>query len=368
MILDLLARRSGSAASASGRGGFSLIELMFALAIGLFVVAALYNLFTGQLKSFIYQDLQAEMHQNARLAMDIVTRSARLAGAGTSGVTTGVFGAGGNANSELPAIVSYNGTGPNGSDAVTFVALDPALVMNTWDDAPPSCNTTSLKFSPSALDNARRLPQLSSGELLLCVDYASMSGTRSWLWQLTADASASTGQALVASNSGLADFDAVCGPGENLPLVMRCSRADVVTYYIDADDTDGIGAGSAEHPVLMMDLDLDAPSANDVPLVDNVEDLQIRYCLDDGDPTTMESCDSSSTSWADSISSDQADDVYMVRVSLVLRSSREDPRRLYQGQRPPLEDNGAGAATDNYFRQVVSTEVMVRNMRMQAKL
>jgi type IV pilus assembly protein PilW len=360
MIARLLERRP--------RGGFSLIELMFALAIGLFVVAALYNLFTGQVKAFLYQDIQAEMHQNARLAMDIVTRSARMAGAGTAGTTTGLFGAGGDANDPLPAIVSYNGTGPNGSDAVTFVSMDPSMVMNTWDDAPPACTTTTLQFSPSALDNSKKLAQLSSGELLLCVDYASMSGFRSWLWQLTSDASASTGQVQVASNSGLADYDAVCETDENLPLIMRCSRADIVTFYIDADDSDGMGAGSAEHPVLMMDMDLDAPSANDVPLVDNVEDFQVRYCLDDDDPTTLESCDSSSSSWVDSITADQVDNVYMVRISLVVRSSREDPRRLHVGQRPALEDNGASSTTDNYFRQAVSTEVTVRNMRIQAKL
>jgi hypothetical protein len=240
--------------------------------------------------------------------------------------------------------------------------------MNTWDDAPPACTTTTLQFSPSALDNSKKLAQLSSGELLLCVDYASMSGFRSWLWQLTSDASASTGQVQVASNSGLADYDAVCDTDENLPLIMRCSRADIVTFYIDADDSDGMGAGSAEHPVLMMDMDLDAPSANDVPLVDNVEDFQVRYCLDDDDPTTLESCDSSSSSWVDSITADQVDNVYMVRISLVVRSSREDPRRLHVGQRPALEDNGASSTTDNYFRQAVSTEVTVRNMRIQAKL
>ena len=32
----------------------------------------------------------------------------------------------------------------------------------------------------------------------------------------------------------------------------------------------------------MMDLNLDWPSADDVPLVDNIEDMQIEYCINDG--------------------------------------------------------------------------------------
>ena len=54
------------------RRAFTLIELLIALAIGTFVVAALYGLFRVQLKQFVYQDLQMEMHQNVRLALDIL--------------------------------------------------------------------------------------------------------------------------------------------------------------------------------------------------------------------------------------------------------------------------------------------------------
>ena len=32
----------------------------------------------------------------------------------------------------------------------------------------------------------------------------------------------------------------------------------------------------------MMDFNLDWPSADDVPLVDNIEDVQFEYCVNDG--------------------------------------------------------------------------------------
>lgn len=347
-----------------GRRGFTLIELMFALVIGLFVVAALYNLFIGQVRQFVYQDLQMEMHQSTRLALDMVGRTARLAGYGTNSATVGAFGAAGNTDNSLPAIISYNGVGPNGSDAVTFVSMDPSLVMNTAATFPPSCTTTTLTFNPSVLGNAARLAQYRSGELVMCYDYGAVGGFRSFLWPMTADGDASNGELTVASGSAYADYEAACPSTENLPLVMSCSRAEVVTFYVDADDSDGFGAGSFDNPVLMMDLDFESPDADDVPLVDNVEDFQIAYCLQASAGGT--DC-SDAANWVNAITADQVDDVYMVRVSVVVRSSREDPAGLRTSARPALEDNAAGAP-DNYLRTVLSTEVVVRNMRIQGLL
>lgn len=346
------------------RGGFTLIELMFALVIGLFVVAALYNLFTGQVRQFVYQDLQMEMHQNTRLATDMLSRTARLAGYGTNGTTAGVFGAEGVEDSSLPAIMSFNNTGPNGSDAITIVTMEPSLVVNTSSSYPPSCGVTTLSVDSTVLHNAARLAQYHEGELLMCYDYAAIGGFRSFLWPMTADANVGAGELTIGSGSSYADYDISCPSSDNLPLVMACSRAEVVTFYIDNDDTDGIGAGSAEHPVLMMDLDFESPDADDVPLVDNVEDMQVAYCL--ASPTGSTDC--SESTWLNEITADQTGDVYMIRISLVVRSSREDLRRIHVGQRPGLEDNSASSDTDHYFRQVLSSEVTVRNMRIQSLL
>ena len=347
------------------RRGFSLIELMFAVAIGLFVVGALYALFNGQLKSLVYQDLQAEMHQNARMSLDILSRTLRNGGLGTSSTTVGVFGAGGDSDQPLPALIHYNNTGPNGSDALTVVSMEPALIISTWGDSPPACGTTALEFSASVARNTARLPQYRANDLVMCYDYASIGGFRSWLWRVTADGDATTGQLSVASNTGYADFASDCDATENLPLISVCSRAEVATFYIDADDTDGIGPGSSAHPVLMMDLDFDSPSANDVPIVDNVEDLQVTWCLDDGDPTTDVSCD---TAWQTTLNAAQVSLVYMARITVVARSSREDLRDLYPGARPAVEDNLASATSDHYLRTVLSTDVTVRNLRIQGLL
>jgi type IV pilus assembly protein PilW len=347
------------------RRGFTLLELVFAIAIGAVVVAGLYSVFRMQMRQFVAQDLQMEMHQNGRMGLDILSRTARMAGYGTaSGETRGIFGAAGNADDTLPAVISYNGTGPWGSDAITLVSMDPALVVNTAATQPPPCDTTVLHFDPAVLHNAARIAQYQANDLVLCYDYAGIGAWRSYLWTLEAAGNATSGDLAVSANTQ-GDYIAECSGTTNLPLVMVCSRAEVATFYIDADETDGIGPGSPDHPVLMMDLDFQSPSANDIPVVDNVEDMQVAYCLQGAGGTT--DC-SQAAAWQDSITTADVDDVYMMRLSLVIRASRPDLQANYVNQRPALEDNPGGSTVDNYYRQVVSTEVMVRNLRIQAQL
>jgi len=62
------------------RQGFSLVELMIAMLVGMIVLGSLYNLFTVQSKILGNQEMAVEMQQNARMAMDIMTREMRLAG------------------------------------------------------------------------------------------------------------------------------------------------------------------------------------------------------------------------------------------------------------------------------------------------
>lgn len=349
------------------RVGFTLIELMVALAIGAFIVAALYQLFRAQMAQFVYQDLQMEMHQNARLAADILTRSGRMAGLGSSsGTTVGALGNGGNAQEPLSSVIFRDNIGNNGSDVVTFVSLDPSLLINTAAATPPPCGATTLNFSTTALHNAARIAQYRNDELMMCYDPASIGGYLSYLWRLNGDGDPTTGSVDIEDASIYADFQTVCNPLGNLPLVMMCSRAEVATFYIDAVD-DGVGPGTPQHPVLMMDLDFEAPDDDDVPVVDNVEDMQLAFCLQKNSALGLGKCNSDAD-WVQDINASDVRDIYMVRFSLVVRSGREDLVRTRTGSRPALEDNPGSVDTDFYFRQVVSTEVTVRNLRMQAEL
>ena len=72
-------------------GGFTLIELMVAIAIGLVVMAAVATTFTSQTRAYSAQEQINQMEQNLRGALDIMTREIKMAGYKPNGGTvTGV--------------------------------------------------------------------------------------------------------------------------------------------------------------------------------------------------------------------------------------------------------------------------------------
>ena len=65
----------------SGRsGGFSLIELLIAMAVGLVVLGAMYSVFTLQNKTLTNQEEIVAMQQSVRAGMDMMTREIVMAG------------------------------------------------------------------------------------------------------------------------------------------------------------------------------------------------------------------------------------------------------------------------------------------------
>lgn len=60
--------------------GFSLIELMLALGLGVVVTAGIVTLFVGNNQTYALLNGQSRMQENARFAVDFISRSARAAG------------------------------------------------------------------------------------------------------------------------------------------------------------------------------------------------------------------------------------------------------------------------------------------------
>ena len=64
----------------SSQKGFSLIELMVAMAIASILMAGIYTFYQNQLKTHITQQQMVDMQQDARAAMYMMTREIRMAG------------------------------------------------------------------------------------------------------------------------------------------------------------------------------------------------------------------------------------------------------------------------------------------------
>lgn len=61
-------------------GGFSVIELIIALGLGLLVVAGIIQLFVGNSRTYEIVEGQSRLQENARFAFDFITEGARSAG------------------------------------------------------------------------------------------------------------------------------------------------------------------------------------------------------------------------------------------------------------------------------------------------
>jgi len=98
--------------------GFTILELLIAMAIGLLVLGALYGVFTFQNKTLSNQEQIVELQQNARAAMDMMTREISMAGynpAHMSGTTMPQISAA-TANS-ISFVADLNGNGDTTADS-----------------------------------------------------------------------------------------------------------------------------------------------------------------------------------------------------------------------------------------------------------
>ena len=118
--------------------GFTLVELLVAMAVSLLALGAIYSTFLNQFKSYQIQEEVAAMQQNIRSAMYHMQREIRMAGCDP----TGLAGAGITAAS--PTSISFTidiggdstGSDPDGAtddanETITYSLSDNNLVRNT---------------------------------------------------------------------------------------------------------------------------------------------------------------------------------------------------------------------------------------------
>lgn len=144
--------------------GFSLVELMLALALGLLVIAGIVTLFSSNSATYAVLNSQSRLQENARFAFDFVSRSARSAGYfGCAPEPTNIVrglrggwadipeynmtrtvqghegGAGGNFSPSLNALPGGTGSNAqiaaNGIDTSTIVDGTDVLVLRSLRDA-----------------------------------------------------------------------------------------------------------------------------------------------------------------------------------------------------------------------------------------
>lgn len=134
-----------------GHHGFTLVELLMTVAISGFIIAAIYSAYLAQQRSYVAQEQVAQMQQNIRAALDIITREIRMAGFDpTGGAITGIEAAN-------PGLISFtqdtnsDGDSDDSEENLTYslyVAADGIQKLGRRDnnDAAPAFQAVAENF------------------------------------------------------------------------------------------------------------------------------------------------------------------------------------------------------------------------------
>jgi len=268
--------------------GFSLVELMVAMTIGLIILLALGRLFVGTKKSYNTQDALARMQENGRIAMHLLIRDVRMAG------YYGCFDNIDKINSTLNPVGGYDpflakfqvegmekssGTWyPSGTtsakpdpgmkadtDALSLRMLDPSNPISIVQEMPNS--SAALYVNPGH--------GLQANDIIMVTDC--QSGDIMQLTNVNASGSSSSGKDELVHQAGNTS------PGNSTQKLQKAYSKDAKVmkfvdriYYVADKDP----SGKAIVPTLYRKDNTKAPE----PLVEGVESMQVLYGVDtDGD-------------------------------------------------------------------------------------
>lgn len=322
--------------------GFSLVELMVAITLGLMIVAGIGTLFANTSRARSDLERSSQQIDSARYAVEVISEDLQLAG---------FYGELSAASFPLPATL------PDvcSSDPSTWLAAVPMHVQG-YDQAVgvPACVPGSLVPDTDVLAVRRvRTCQASSPGC------DSVVPTEPYLQVALCGSSPSSQRIGIAADSAFSLTQRDC----TTPAGLR--RYVVHVYFISSNN--GLGANT---PTLKR-LEFNGSSFVEVPLADGIEQLQIEYGLDiDGDgspdqytadPTnfSLPGCATCApaTNWAN---------VVTAKVHVLARSSETIPGHV-DGKVYELGSNADGTPVrlgpfnDGYGRHVYSVAVRLMN-------
>jgi len=257
--------------------GFTLLELLVAIALGMVILAGLFRTFKVQQDSYVIQDQVSAMQQNLRAAMYMITRDLQMAGYYTNfdrnnrqmdwNDLDGDSNPANNMETGRPLILAVNnvpaGTGVNIKDATDLIVIVKASTQEGRLLASgESASGSSISLSSWNLDSE-------SGDDL------NTTGSTVKKYGVLVKNDLSYAELFHLDNSGN-----ITPPlTENYTVDDRIHRADIIIYKVD--DT------IPTRPCLVRK-NLGSDNGYQV-IAENIDNLQFRYLLNDGtwvnDPT-----------------------------------------------------------------------------------
>lgn len=248
--------RTRRASGEHGPPGFTLIEIIIALAILGIATTAIFTTFLSQQKAYVIQNSVAEMQQNLRGGMQFLELDARNAGYGLPPAVA----------LKLPSLLLGGGTismvsglgisdgGTTGSDNLYLIYL--SATATQISDSMPNTSSEMKVVDPAGFQ---------VGMVAIIFD-----STNADVFQVTQIQNSNHIQHNPTGIFGMEnkDFSKAYGEGSTVALINYAG------YYVDTT-TD------PAHPKLMRNIPGDNTMTSEI-VADDIEDLQIRLVLADG--------------------------------------------------------------------------------------
>lgn len=325
--------------------GFSLIELMVSLTIGLAVATAAFSAYLGASSASKMADAQSRMNEDAQAALVILTQQLKMAGN----------------NPDRANRVDDD------DDASLSSRRNPVYGSTTF----PTGTFTTSGFSVRGCDG--RFDNITSGKDLDALHCAAGANSQPDSLAVNYEADAfNTIATPLASGKSPTDClgKKLAVITATLTAVSSAGTATVTTSYSVADNRFYIGTSTpTSSPSLFCkgNGEFSTPQA----LVENVEDMQFTYGAVDPSTTSTSAtvagylrADQLEASIASSSDSERWGKVLVVRICVVVRSEGQVVPNSASARYLDCEGVLAAAPTDRRLRQAYFAAVVLRNRRL----
>lgn len=322
--------------------GFTLVELMVSLVLGLILTGGVVALFIQSRQSFAIDENVARMQDHARFAMSELARDIRMASYVTEPLVPG------GVLLDATTLPASGGCGP-GTDDWAFRLTDADGDMDTvtgLDNA--SAGTAAGAFSCIVASDvwSRTVGGATFNSDVIAIKRAGGA--------IVPDTSLEQGRYYIESNGTIAllfrepTAVVVGGPADHWEYRPR------IYYLRNYGNTVGDGIPTLCRKVLS------GAAMVDECIAQGIEDLQFEYGIDPDE-------DGSANTYMAAPTPEQLQEVVSVRITLLARTAQAD--NAYQDDRTyAIGNSGAYAPNDRFHRRVYSETVTIHNLRNLQRL
>lgn len=339
--------------------GFSLIELLVASLIGIFLMAGAIKVYSANKTTYQLQDAMSEVQKNGRFIISRLT--SRIQGAGYSGFYSSYFD-GVESLLNTPDNEMWNIAHPikgydNVSSTTTIAGItgfydnsDVILLKTMADPVDLESNTTDESLAVAATTD------YAIADILVVADHEQAS-----IFQIaTVDTATVPGETAVTVSSGN-----TTNPGNSKALANAYSKPAMVgklmstMYYMK----NGSNGRPALYEATLITADGETAAMVEKEIISNVEDFQISYGVDsDGDEAINRYVTATSIT-----NNTQWPSVKSIGISLLLASSNANitpEKNSYSFDTEAftfIKDSTAASDADKRLRRVFNTYVALKN-------